>query len=393
MHRFTQQDSYPAFISEYDGGDGGSCRVLSHADTRLGQGQIYAQSSPYGTWQLSLADPNDLDRLQLAQVTEIRFEFDLRYSLGAFSGSNMLFIDSPGCTGELGPAACREEDANKCADVRCGSHGRCSGDTGQCVCDEGWSGDHCHTVCAIDCGDHGKCTGPQGQCECELGWYGTQCESFDVCDTVSCGSHGRCMVDQPVKTAVGMNATTIAAQIEELRDRLELLISTGEYSKIAGVSTQIASLQAQQEEAEEVEAAAARRLEQLQGQLAAAQEAGDYVTVARVAHELEAETSGTPSPPTVAQASCVCDSGWSGDSCDITVPFSSFGQVGSTVGLVSANSRAVVDDLPFVNKLDSKTVLGMVMCLVAVAAAATIKRHVMAPTAEAELAVPLASAV
>ena len=63
------------------------------------------------------------------------------------------------------------------------------------------------------------------------------------------------------------------------------------------------------------------------------------------------------------------------------------------MGLVSANSGVVVDDLPFVNKLDSKTVFGMVMCLVVVAAAARIRRHVMAPTAEVELAVPLDSAV
>jgi hypothetical protein len=204
-HRFTQQDSNPPFMSEYDASDGGSCRVLSHSDTRLGERQIYAQSSPYGTWHLSLADPNDLDQLVLARVTGIQFEFNLHYSLGSFAGSNMLFVDSPGCTGELGPAACsNEQGVDKCADVHCGTHGRCSGDTGQCVCDIGWSGEGCHTVCPVDCGEHGQCAGPLGQCACDAGWYGLQCSSFDICDTVACGAHGRCHSDE---AAAGGTAT------------------------------------------------------------------------------------------------------------------------------------------------------------------------------------------
>jgi hypothetical protein len=90
---------------------------------------------------------------------------------------------------------------DKCADVLCGTHGQCSGDMGQCVCDEDWSGEGCHVLCPVDCGAHGSCA---GQCACDVGWYGPQCSSFDICDTIACGAHGRCHSDE---AAAGGTAT------------------------------------------------------------------------------------------------------------------------------------------------------------------------------------------
>ena len=67
----------------------------------------------------------------------------------------------------------------------------CDLETGQFQCRPGWTGEHCHTQCALDCGANGRCsaTGALGpQCECGLGWWGDQCDQFDVCDTIQCGA-------------------------------------------------------------------------------------------------------------------------------------------------------------------------------------------------------------
>ena len=48
------------------------------------------------------------------------------------------------------------------------------------MCDPGYRGEECHEPA------------------CPPGYYGTNCEQFDICDTLSCGSHGRCVAqDSP----------------------------------------------------------------------------------------------------------------------------------------------------------------------------------------------------
>ena len=79
-------------------------------------------------------------------------------------------------------------DIDKCASVNCGDHGTCS--DGACVCDNGWTGALCDE-CATDCGDHGECN-DDGECDCDPGWTGDNCETNE-CESINCGAHGTCV--------------------------------------------------------------------------------------------------------------------------------------------------------------------------------------------------------
>ena len=78
----------------------------------------------------------------------------------------------------------------------CSWHGKCRPD-GTCECEPGYAGTTCaHRTCAhlSQCHGNGQCV-DGGRCQCDDGWSGEHCHlhlETDVCDTVSCGRHGRC---------------------------------------------------------------------------------------------------------------------------------------------------------------------------------------------------------
>ena len=64
----------------------------------------------------------------------------------------------------------------------CGPHGKCSKDSGECECVDGFAGPNCSlTPCSgIDCGLHGTCTpinqGRNSTCQCAAEYYGELCD-------------------------------------------------------------------------------------------------------------------------------------------------------------------------------------------------------------------------
>lgn len=105
-------------------------------------------------------------------------------------------IGDPGCGGEV-------VIPEKCAGVDCGMHGYCDTNTGKCICDAGWEGEHCENMITtpppptvpgappptttvaptpppfcVDgddtCGEHGVCV--DGECVCDPGWTGQYCD-------------------------------------------------------------------------------------------------------------------------------------------------------------------------------------------------------------------------
>jgi len=69
----------------------------------------------------------------------------------------------------------------------CSYHGRCEGNTGQCLCFPGWTGEHCETREAPVCPE--GFTGPDCQ-PCEEDVYSEGC--LRSCDMAMCSYHGRC---------------------------------------------------------------------------------------------------------------------------------------------------------------------------------------------------------
>jgi hypothetical protein len=84
-------------------------------------------------------------------------------------------------------------DNNECKPISncetkedCNNHGTCS--SGNCVCDQGWSGDNCKTQksnCKTkeDCNNHGTCS--SGNCVCDQGWSGDNCKTQNSPSTPS----------------------------------------------------------------------------------------------------------------------------------------------------------------------------------------------------------------
>lgn len=92
--------------------------------------------------------------------------------------------------------------SSRCKDVDCGGHGDCDPNTGKCICDAGWEGKHCESEITtpapgapapppptttapptpppfcVDgddtCGEHGTCV--DGECVCDDGWTGQYCD-------------------------------------------------------------------------------------------------------------------------------------------------------------------------------------------------------------------------
>lgn len=77
------------------------------------------------------------------------------------------YIAIDGCTEE------EEEEADPCAALDCGVHGRCLSVVGHCQCDKGWTGPRCAIP---SCSGTGVWSPTHGVCECAAGWEGVQCE-------------------------------------------------------------------------------------------------------------------------------------------------------------------------------------------------------------------------
>lgn len=73
----------------------------------------------------------------------------------------------------------------------CSNHGQCNTTTGQCVCDDGFTGSDCWgRRCPGDCSGHGDCNATTGVCECESGWGSDSCGDR-VCSAACI--YGRCV--------------------------------------------------------------------------------------------------------------------------------------------------------------------------------------------------------
>lgn len=56
------------------------------------------------------------------------------------------------------------------------SHSRCDPQTGDMICEQGWTGSDCNqAICPTNC-RHGHCLNQPGQCICHQGWTGDNCE-------------------------------------------------------------------------------------------------------------------------------------------------------------------------------------------------------------------------
>ena len=102
-----------------------------------------------------------------------------------------------------GRCRCREDWAGpRCAvhcDRPCGGHGACDFRTGQCRCRGGWRSPAQGPACSAPCPGHGSCSGhghctATAECVCEAGYGGVGCQT--VCPRSPrgdlCGGHGTC---------------------------------------------------------------------------------------------------------------------------------------------------------------------------------------------------------
>lgn len=82
-------------------------------------------------------------------------------------------------------------DVDMCASLAC-VHGTCT--AGACVCEANYQGTLCDDIidpCLdVDCSNHGDCVAATGECDCDDGWSGDDCsEAASIC-TNACGEGG-----------------------------------------------------------------------------------------------------------------------------------------------------------------------------------------------------------
>lgn len=94
---------------------------------------------------------------------------------GKCSGNGQCDYRFKGCIcnlGYTGPFCNLMQDL--CQVQQCGIHGRCNPDTGDCVCEEGWSGDSCEYS---TCSGHGLYDADVKKCTCFPGYSGKLCDT------------------------------------------------------------------------------------------------------------------------------------------------------------------------------------------------------------------------
>lgn len=77
---------------------------------------------------------------------------------------------------------------------RCGTHGTCH--NGTCACETAWKGETCETkTCPDKCSGHGRCEAdgePHAACACDKGWTGDACSCPASSNGEECSGHGSC---------------------------------------------------------------------------------------------------------------------------------------------------------------------------------------------------------
>jgi len=107
----------------------------------------------------------------------------------------------------------------------CGAHGKCVGGM-FCQCTTpGFTGHDCMQplVCPADCGAHGACS-QDGQCVCDNGWTGQLCTVEIGCPTgvgdmggevLACSGHGACLGDGECKCSPGYKGNDCSIVVQE----------------------------------------------------------------------------------------------------------------------------------------------------------------------------------
>eukprot|EP01130_Rhizamoeba_saxonica_P004210 TRINITY_DN1727_c0_g1_i1.p1 TRINITY_DN1727_c0_g1~~TRINITY_DN1727_c0_g1_i1.p1 ORF type:complete len:1006 (+),score=245.16 TRINITY_DN1727_c0_g1_i1:45-3062(+) len=77
--------------------------------------------------------------------------------------------------------------------IASGGGSRCDHETGECVCNFGYTGPNCEGLsCPLDCSGNGNCSTTNGTCTCEDGYSGAACNVISIeCDPPCCSS-GSC---------------------------------------------------------------------------------------------------------------------------------------------------------------------------------------------------------
>ena len=105
-----------------------------------------------------------------------------------------------GCTAEDEEASPGGGTPDPCDNVTCGANAHCDADTGDCVCNEGYTGDP-DTECVTDrcigvvCGTNASCDNNTGGCVCDEGYEGDPDSGCipGLCLGVTCGDNAHCL--------------------------------------------------------------------------------------------------------------------------------------------------------------------------------------------------------
>jgi hypothetical protein len=140
----------------------------------------------------------------------------------------------------------------RCSSMGCSGHGKCDAATGQCACEEHWTGAMCDTsACPDNCYENGLCM--FGECLCGPQFFGDNCE-HERCPQDCAGNGycfmGKCMCNDGFG---GSNCLLQTGSSKVVRSKLESSKTSANSSTLAPAATS----QLQLGEVQEISAASA----------------------------------------------------------------------------------------------------------------------------------------